>query len=1825
MEDIDHHTISNILVRHFLTKTSRIKLLKNDQARYFGYVLKGKKHGKGVLIAPGCYYEGEFFQDKMKGLGHLEDFKKGILYDGQMINNRREGLGYLDTEVFSYFGYFENDIFNGIGLLQTPSKEIRGYFQNNILNGYGSITNIDTNRVIESSFVDGKPGIFSIETQPGSEYRGELIGGCRSGFGQFIKKDEVYTGCWKDDQRSGYGKQQLSDGILFIGQFFNDRRKGIGHEYDESGTYDYIGTFGYNKRNGFGQLRMEEYIYNGGWSSNKRNGIGELRSKDELNQDVVYFGYWHEDRRSGLGIYFTKKSVIKAEWDEDLLHGRVYTEERGHQPQYQKFSKGSYQHSIKSDPKKFLELFGPLSLDNFKEYVSSKIDDISKILSKGKVEIESKKNSFDGNLELMRRKYELDLQGFLKKHNKNEIIMNNTGEMLRGACLTNKVIKKHLRTRAQKGLGIIELKNVMLEYNTVGTLFRDDKGDYKELQMDLKNIQMAAKDSHNKKEEAEDVEELNESRDAGIIDKNEIEISFDNFMTVRKPSNRKAVNNDSNEPQNSLTEVNNKPLKKKKIIRKKKSKKNKDKKKKKEKESPSAKSDSKEKKPVVDTIIIPNSSPSALINDGSLPDTNENTILEKINQVIEENNKTQSEDHIKNNDYLDSQDNIDKISKYILNAVKSEIIASNNEEENNNDANTELISNDIINSKPKDKTNTSLNQISELIKQALLNQQSKSTEDENSDNLKENSEIINKDAEKEESDSLKNESNDSLNLITEMIKRVILNQQESTIQDKDENIKDNNNQVEDMNEVENDIDAKKGSPEGNSQIKEYDKDEAVLEITKLIMKSFNEENQKEEINDPKTKENDQLDQALSAINILIDRTRNDQNSNDGDFTPLEQIRDETDISPALAALNSIVKHIQSSKKQNSNENTQNNISPALIAIKQIVEQSLKNKQKQEQEHEEEDPIKKLSEAISSDINKEESTKEPQDLSLMLNAIKKLVLQSKNIDSKPKKEDTNPEDMDQAFSALKIIIQDVKDKNKEAEHKDSKKEILLNTISQFILKSINSPQDEFNEDNSDQIEPNLQEDNDSNNNNDLTLNAMKIAVMNILKTKKSEEEQKSDKNTENKVVNEDILKLIGNMIQQNVEKEEINNENIQLNENNSSDLKSAIKTIISQVQNNKNDTTRTDEETVGFQNQDDNNIEDEDEHIIQGEEKEEEENNVVDEHEESSDSHEQSIDYTEAMQAVNVLVQQVKKSKNNNTETKEQINESKTMKKAIQNLLNMINKDKNDENDNEFEEDLVQYPNEEDLEEDFEQEEHEDEENTKEEMNNILQKIGDLINDAVYDEEDDEPLMENGWDSISSTNRSKDLKDQELPAKEDDNEGKQEENNDDDQVKLQEVQNIVDEDHKDEWKQEENNDDDHVELKEEENNESPIDKEIKDTLSQESNDSDDFDNGLEQIQYDDQYMKPDQKTSFIDFSRLDKYQLFEDILPNSQVIKYDTDSSGNLRSINKQMDSITSIDDNRVLVEGINDNQIEYNPLILKNRIISLIRLDGRSLYALNEISEDSFNLKVIDQNLSLIKGIKGEEIKINDVKIHFHPRFRMSSDPESKSIIWISGSDQVSISNKMNLESQAVQIPIEKNENLSLQKIQYDDNSKQIVFLFSTNNNSLSKLKIINLRDNTTKELNTNKLSNINDYSLTKSSQSIIVHSQQKLLSIDLLNQESELLICDEIVLQGGSNTLIKRIPFQDYFFIASENEDLTLINYNEENKEFEMTHKIEDSSMRKLEMVETQGDNLCLFGGKQVLIYEMISIKRSQQITKLNNQKIDNRKREILQMRETQ
>ncbi|XP_046280719.1 MORN repeat-containing protein 1 isoform X1 [Marmota monax] len=158
----------------------------NSFFRYEGEWKEGKIHGHGkLLFNDGSYYEGEFADGEITGLGCRYWAWSGNTYSGHFILGEPQGHGVMK---YKTGGHYEGELSHGL-------RAGRGFL------------------------VDGE----------GQEYEGSFHDNRRHGRGQMLfKNGDKYDGDWVQDRRQGHGVLHCADGSTYEGQWHSDAFSGLG-------------------------------------------------------------------------------------------------------------------------------------------------------------------------------------------------------------------------------------------------------------------------------------------------------------------------------------------------------------------------------------------------------------------------------------------------------------------------------------------------------------------------------------------------------------------------------------------------------------------------------------------------------------------------------------------------------------------------------------------------------------------------------------------------------------------------------------------------------------------------------------------------------------------------------------------------------------------------------------------------------------------------------------------------------------------------------------------------------------------------------------------------------------------------------------------------------------------------------------------------------------------------------------------------------------------------------------------------------------------------------------------------------------------------------------------------------------------------------------------------------------------------------------------------------------------------------------------------------------------------------------------------------------
>ena len=203
------------------------------------------------LVTNDCLYIGEYYKkisdSQAKVIPVYEEKKEysdGV-YSGYMVNGKRHGKGtFILNNGDVYEGDFSEDLFHGHGkYTKIDGSFYEGEFFNGNMHGKGKITYADQ-CVYEGDFYDGKHhGQGKFIHYNGGFYEGEYCFGKWNGKGRMSYPDgKIYEGDFCDGKIQGYGKMFFPNSGEYTGEFKDGRFHGKGELRFDDGT-TFKGTF----------------------------------------------------------------------------------------------------------------------------------------------------------------------------------------------------------------------------------------------------------------------------------------------------------------------------------------------------------------------------------------------------------------------------------------------------------------------------------------------------------------------------------------------------------------------------------------------------------------------------------------------------------------------------------------------------------------------------------------------------------------------------------------------------------------------------------------------------------------------------------------------------------------------------------------------------------------------------------------------------------------------------------------------------------------------------------------------------------------------------------------------------------------------------------------------------------------------------------------------------------------------------------------------------------------------------------------------------------------------------------------------------------------------------------------------------------------------------------------------------------------------------------------------------------------------------------------------------------------------------------------------
>ena len=360
----------------------------NNSSIYSGSVYNNLKIGIGYMkFDCGSIYIGEFLKDTYNGLGYFkvstshkdyeqinrvmqstefelknsqvfERSKQKMDLDDSNISEE-DNFNYTDDLQFAvYLGEFEEGLRHGVGKFKNKCIEYVGQFLQGEFTGLAEVLELDTGDLHKGSFVCGEKNGFGVlvtnplsKTQYSYEYYGGYMKGLKHGLGvEKINSSIIYVGNFRNNVKDGIGvildikngKKVIFEGFWSNGQKtgyckdYTDSRKeyegmviqGIKHGLGRLKFYDqnrlistFFGQFEQDLQNGIGHLETDSYIYIGEFLRGKKHGKGYMKYKPGSNLDS-YFGQFSENYQTGYGIQRDKEGYqFEGQFVQNKKHG----------------------------------------------------------------------------------------------------------------------------------------------------------------------------------------------------------------------------------------------------------------------------------------------------------------------------------------------------------------------------------------------------------------------------------------------------------------------------------------------------------------------------------------------------------------------------------------------------------------------------------------------------------------------------------------------------------------------------------------------------------------------------------------------------------------------------------------------------------------------------------------------------------------------------------------------------------------------------------------------------------------------------------------------------------------------------------------------------------------------------------------------------------------------------------------------------------------------------------------------------------------------------------------------------------------------------------------------------------------------------------------------------------------------------------------------------------------------------------------------------------------------------------------------------------------
>jgi hypothetical protein len=176
-------------------------------------------------------------------------------------------------------------------------------------------------RAENSNRTGSKAKVYSVRRDPNIDRKDILKDKNSQNKFKFVA-GSTYKGDWRDNEKHGFGIEEMSNGNKYEGEWAGGRQHGMGTLWLKKGKLSlkqYAGNWAYGKKDGSGVHSFENGdVYSGEWAAGRRAGGGRM---DFANGDY-YIGQWEKDVQHGSGILsYANGNRYDGHWCDGVKEG----------------------------------------------------------------------------------------------------------------------------------------------------------------------------------------------------------------------------------------------------------------------------------------------------------------------------------------------------------------------------------------------------------------------------------------------------------------------------------------------------------------------------------------------------------------------------------------------------------------------------------------------------------------------------------------------------------------------------------------------------------------------------------------------------------------------------------------------------------------------------------------------------------------------------------------------------------------------------------------------------------------------------------------------------------------------------------------------------------------------------------------------------------------------------------------------------------------------------------------------------------------------------------------------------------------------------------------------------------------------------------------------------------------------------------------------------------------------------------------------------------------------------------------------------------------